>query len=1502
VSTPRSELDGLLDDVPAAPRRPSVSTSRRPPSVRPTARTVDPRLDSFITEQVIPEASRRSGFTYKLGEGVRTPAQQAEKVARGVSWTYNSKHLSGHGRDVLAFDAQGNYITDGAHPAYSTLGEVAQEYAPKAPAPVKWGVVRNGKQVDPGHFQLEDSAPPANELDAMLSDVPARSELDELLDDVPPLKPNIAADFESAPESDEEWAGGPAVATTTEIRRDVPVPSSSAAPLPHKPLDLQTVEGRRERDETRALAHKPGSFVEVAVPLPSGVKGWEMVGGGDAVRGGVMEWAAQNGVDADFARRWVEQHAPGGYSLYTRDGEQAARASDTITADDYDPDSKSLRVHIDAPHLAKLKDDFEASKVAGSAVPAARAAYEVLASDQLSPGEKLLDVAAPPAAAAAKGAGIAARPLQAASAGVWAATRGENPVREAGHVLSTGETTEKGTNPVGDFLRDSAVLQRINPRLGKLLGAGADTIIDPANLVGLGLAGKGAKLLAGAGRAAEEVGAAGRALGLLERGIVEARPLGLLDDAGDAARLAKAAGFDTELVGAEGEKLARSTATGETVDLTTGETVDLDEMSPGVRAEAARFARGRADFYGREASAASDSAARRHARELADEYTAEASRLEASPAEAAAEGYDVAAAHRPAAAAASPSGPPRPLWRRGLSTAADVAQLPKAKSGYDLSATLRQGLPQAAAHPSYLKEAFTEQVKAFASEDAFNSFIEGIRARPDFERMQKSGLYLSHVGGNVEEPFASGLVKKIPGVAASDRAYSAALDSVRVQAWDNYTAAVARNPNVNEKTYEAIADLINISTGRGKVAILDRSALGRKFVDALNVPLFSPRNTASKFNLLSPARVVRNALDPATRPVAWLQMRDAMRGTATLGTTLGLGHLAGLDVGLDPRSADFGKLRVGHAVYDLTGGEGFTVRYLVSMARSFRDVGRGKKLKPRETPTALTLHYLRSQLQPAASAAVDWKEGKTFDGQPFSYTRAAVDQVTPFVVEDLYKGWLDAGGSSVSDVGADMWADVKGEGGRRQRTAQNFKTAFGGAARALPGVLGVGTNFYPPKKGSGGAPHVEAGGLSDAQAVGDGDAQEPGTLAAQLEELKAGRRAVVEVAPEAYQNGEKFVVPPGLRSFKTFEGGRVVYDPEQVSREDAVAAWDAGTLGTLTGHVAAWPDEPASNMMRLDGARESGNVEDGRRGPAEIDGGDSPEPYTAEEHAALVDEAGRAGAPAIDDAQAAAVALALDALPPRQFQKLARDVDETAQMGAVGEGVVRASELVGRALGSRGAEGHRIQRLLAEERRLRPVQFYRDAAAGRYGAAMRAEAIEGIYYPQNHLPGELSPYGGSPAGRRWSLPHDEIRRAVERADPDAEPTFREFPEGMGESSVPRSSMPQIKAKHRGAMVQFLKGRGISHTQEMAPAGSLKPSQAEYSPEKVKRAQEFDGPERSILVSSDNHVADGHHQWLSPVAAEEPDRLIPIIRLHAPIRQLLIEMARFPSSDVDDASA
>ncbi|QXW17422.1 PLxRFG domain-containing protein [Comamonas aquatica] len=133
-------------------------------------------------------------------------------------------------------------------------------------------------------------------------------------------------------------------------------------------------------------------------------------------------------------------------------------------------------------------------------------------------------------------------------------------------------------------------------------------------------------------------------------------------------------------------------------------------------------------------------------------------------------------------------------------------------------------------------------------------------------------------------------------------------------------------------------------------------------------------------------------------------------------------------------------------------------------------------------------------------------------------------------------------------------------------------------------------------------------------------------------------------------------------------------------------------------------------------------------------------------------------------------------------------------------------------------------------------------------------------------------------------------------DIDAE--WAEFSKESGSKGIPRAQMPQIKAVHRGAMTNFMNARGVKHEEQEVAADTLKPTQAEFSKEKVARAKDAPPTDRSVLVSKDGYVLDGHHQWM---AALEKGEQVKVIRLDAEIDQLLTLAHEFPSSTVAEGS-
>ena len=159
-------------------------------------------------------------------------------------------------------------------------------------------------------------------------------------------------------------------------------------------------------------------------------------------------------------------------------------------------------------------------------------------------------------------------------------------------------------------------------------------------------------------------------------------------------------------------------------------------------------------------------------------------------------------------------------------------------------------------------------------------------------------------------------------------------------------------------------------------------------------------------------------------------------------------------------------------------------------------------------------------------------------------------------------------------------------------------------------------------------------------------------------------------------------------------------------------------------------------------------------------------------------------------------------------------------------------------------------------------------------------------------PEDAARRGGSDQGNGAAAAAAGTESRLSRAAGKA-PRWVAFPKESGTLGIPRPQMPQIKSDSRGALVNFLKARGTASENVEIPPGDLKPTQAEYSPGKVEAYQKATGlGERSVLVSSDNYILDGHHQWLAHVEANAP---VKAIKFDAPMRELLAQVEEFPGA-------
>ena len=353
----------------------------------------------------------------------------------------------------------------------------------------------------------------------------------------------------------------------------------------------------------------------------------------------------------------------------------------------------------------------------------------------------------------------------------------------------------------------------------------------------------------------------------------------------------------------------------------------------------------------------------------------------------------------------------------------ELFNLPRAiKASFDLSAPLRQGL-FLIGRPKQWIPAFRSMFGQFASEKSFLDNQAQIKARSTFKLMKEHGLSLTEIGANVlarEEAFMSRLGERIPlaglGVKASNRAYVGFLNKLRADTFDDLLKKGQSLGIADDPTFlPSVTRFINAATGRGNLGSLESSAV------ALNTIFFSPRLLFSRLNLLNPVFYTR--LNPVVR-------KEALKSLFTLASTgasvLGLAKLNGLEVGTDPRSADFGKIKVGNTRFDIWGGfqqmivaatRLITGEMVSSTTGREFTLGEGFKATTRED---IGLRFLQSKQSPIFSLMTTFLKGETFTGQKPKVSNELIELFVPMFLSDVFevirehgpaRGWMAVPGA-----------------------------------------------------------------------------------------------------------------------------------------------------------------------------------------------------------------------------------------------------------------------------------------------------------------------------------------------------------------------------------------------------------------------------------------------------------------------------------------------------------
>lgn len=326
-------------------------------------------------------------------------------------------------------------------------------------------------------------------------------------------------------------------------------------------------------------------------------------------------------------------------------------------------------------------------------------------------------------------------------------------------------------------------------------------------------------------------------------------------------------------------------------------------------------------------------------------------------------------------------------------------------ASFDLSAAFRQGV-FLVGRPKQFWTAFGKMFPAFAKERWFQAIQDTIHRDPFFPLARESRLAITELGKLTqrEEAFMSGWAERIPVVGrvvrASGRAYTGFLNKLRFDVFKDLVGKADRlglDPRDNKDLLMAISDFVNNATGRGSLGALERSAV------ALNTFLFSPRLLFARLNLLNPIYYVRQP--PFVRKEA-LKSLLSFLGLAM--TVLTLAKVAGAKVGTDPRSSDFGKIRIRDTRIDVFGG---FLQYIVLLSRIItgqivssttgKTITLGEGYRPLTRMDILS-RFAEYKQAPVLSFITDMLRGRTVLGEEIKVPREVGKRFVPMVIADMY--------------------------------------------------------------------------------------------------------------------------------------------------------------------------------------------------------------------------------------------------------------------------------------------------------------------------------------------------------------------------------------------------------------------------------------------------------------------------------------------------------------------
>ena len=344
-------------------------------------------------------------------------------------------------------------------------------------------------------------------------------------------------------------------------------------------------------------------------------------------------------------------------------------------------------------------------------------------------------------------------------------------------------------------------------------------------------------------------------------------------------------------------------------------------------------------------------------------------------------------------------------------------------------------------------EAITQTIKDNKHYDEVVDAVGGV-----FDVMELSDDVGRTISKTEDTYVSTSIVSSIPGVKISERAYTGFLNKLR---WDSVYKQLDDWTNQGYKytkqDVKDLAEFINWSTGRGTI----KASPGTNRV--LNAAFFSPRFAASipQFyygGVKGTAKSLRDmAAGKQANEISKLQAKifvsHVAKGMGIMGAVSEAAKRSGnkdVEVTIDPRKSDFGKVRIGPARYDFWGGDAQMVKFITRvMLETAGQPGR-KSRSGMEVESSVVQEFerfIRSKMSPTTGYFYDQTiKGEDFIGNEVTapWNLETAEEVEEEVIRNLTTLFIQ---------------DVIEQ-------TELTNEAYQDAALLVPGLLGIGVGIY----------------------------------------------------------------------------------------------------------------------------------------------------------------------------------------------------------------------------------------------------------------------------------------------------------------------------------------------------------------------------------------------------------------------------------------------------------